>query len=360
MTAIIIAVIALKPSGTPMEPPTLVTEETSSPESLSRTHPEDGTAEVVHPIAELIKELRAAAEGENNDRLSETILALVNYLDRYPEQFEHVTQMMAADAVLAAKIGFLIDAAPVSTNRTASRLFQKVALTMVQTQKAPAFRLAALTALGNTPETTTEAMQAVARLGVEDLHSQVRHSAVAIIGEWLSKSPDPVFGEDLNDQLIWVIGSSIDPDVRAQAAQVLARQNPQFPAKVQEALVNYLQTVPTPQSRMLVVMALGAETEARRAFALEQLEQACAETSDPELKRRILFETVRLGKEDASQILTRLSHSDPTLAQDSEDYLALLRSGVTDADEIHDLKSAWDAERLASQAPEEPNHVPVQ
>jgi hypothetical protein len=343
--------VVLKPSSSRTETPAQQVKPSAvkTPRLVMRSETSD-------TLSPLLEELRRAVASEDAKQISDALRGLIDYSLEHPDEFNRLTLAMANDDVLAAKIGLLFNLSPPNGNTLVTR----VALLLVQPETESEHRLAALSALGGASEISADALRAIPPLCVDDLNGQIRHSAVATMSEWMTRNSNPSIHDFLSDQLIWIVGSSVDAEVRAQAVQTLARNNSQLPGKVRDALLNYLQTVPTPRSRMSIALALGGEADAGRAFALDQLQQACAEASDVELKRNILFEIVRLGKLNASQIIAQLSASNPALAQDTQDYLALLQSGVTDPDAIYDTKSAWDAERGTRMVLEQTNPVPAQ
>jgi hypothetical protein len=309
----------------------------------------------VDPLSDLLQPLRTALGTENRPQISDALLSLANHFGETPDAFEPVALTLATESVFANSFSLLREIAMEIGSAELVRLMSRVASHMLHQKHAVSLRLAALSSLAESSDVSAAELQAIARLSVEDSNSQIRQSAVAALGEQMVRTRSLATHEFLSDQLIWIIQSSVDREARTQAAQVLARENQGMPDKVQGALLNYLETVPTPQNRMLLASAIGGETDAGRMFALNQLNLAFAEATGLEMKRNILFTIARVGKQDAPRFLTQLAQLDPGIAIDAQEYVALLQAGVTNADHLHEAKTAWETERISEEASESRN-----
>jgi hypothetical protein len=103
----------------------------------------------------------------------------------------------------------------------------------------------------------------------------------------------------------------------------------------------------SPEVRRSAAEKLGEAPPERRATALSALVAALDRETEPTLRRALLDNLVRCGRGEAADVLERLAARSPDLRTDAEEYLALVRAGYADWDEILDRKERLEAGRTA-------------
>jgi hypothetical protein len=348
------------------EPGTVPQEERSEPSKpvveIDAVHQQSNRAPVEPEpdrVSHLVRELRNAIVADNREKILAALGELVQHAAEHPAEFEAIGLSISRDDVVTRKIGHLMELTRESHLEGAEALLDRVSLLLLQAPQSPEMQLVALSALGQASEISPEALQLVSQLCQENSGSNVRYSAIATMSEWMlhlaESMSDPAriasaisTHEFLCDQLIALSRPSGDEEIRAQVIQVLAMRNPQLPDKIRKSILDYLETDPSPQARVLVASAVGNQTEPARAFAFNQLKLAY-DHAELDLKRNILFQMVCIGDRQTLDWMAQLPSGESTLSQDAQDYLALLQSGRTDPAEIQEIKASWDAERAAEQ-----------
>ena len=103
----------------------------------------------------------------------------------------------------------------------------------------------------------------------------------------------------------------------------------------------------SPEVRRSAADKLGEAPPEHRATALAALGAALDRETEPALRRALLDNLVRCGRSEAAEALERLAARCPDLRADAEEYLALVRAGYADWDEILDRKERLEAGRTA-------------
>ena len=204
-------------------------------------------------------------------------------------------------------------------------------------------RAAAITALGLAPPDDA-LVGYLDRLARTDPAAEVRAAAVKALGSSLES--DPARGAAILERLLEVVLHDDDGGVRAAAIWSLRGRDADATAVGQ--LVRVLGTDRDLGPRQAAAETLADVGPEHRLAALAALEGALAEERDQDLRRTILTSIIRAGGAAAIPVLESVKARHADLARDADDYLVELRRGVTDMEQLSELKQRKDAARSTS------------
>ncbi len=193
----------------------------------------------------------------------------------------------------------------------------------------PARRLAAvgfLAGLRPVPG-VTEILAGVART---DAAPGVRLNALSALGR--HGAEEASLAPRVQSALLEAARGDPDPSVRAFALQTFRARGAE--GSTLDGVADVLRTDADPEVRRAAAAALGAAGPDARGRLLPALERAFGGESQEPVRRVLLASIVRTGREASPDILRRLSAADPSIREDAEDYLEILKSGSTDWEDI--------------------------
>ncbi len=147
----------------------------------------------------------------------------------------------------------------------------------------------------------------------------------------------------VNAALLEIARTDGNPDLRAQAISSVGVRGATEETLLQVA--HFLDD-PSPSARLASADRLGdAPPESRRAV-IEALDRSLAREAEPGVKALMLASLVRAGRAGALGALERVIGRDAALRADAQDYVAILRRGVADWDDIAREKADLEGARL--------------
>lgn len=201
-------------------------------------------------------------------------------------------------------------------------------------------RQAAIAFLGTTWDRDGRVMDALVGLARAEGAGEIRLSALGALASYAVKNAER--SADVNAALLDVAARPAPDEIRQQAVASLDIRS------AGEAAVRRLSGFladTSPEVRGAAADKLGQAPPERRAEALAALEAALNREGDPVLRRSLLDNLVRCGRGDAAGALERLVARSPDLKADAEEYLAVVRAGHADWEEILDEKGRLEARR---------------
>jgi hypothetical protein len=201
-------------------------------------------------------------------------------------------------------------------------------------------RQAAIAFLGTAWDRDGRVLDALVELARAEEAAEIRLSALGALGSYAVKNEDR--SAAVAAALLDVAARPAPDEIRQQAIASLDVRS------ADEATVRRLAGFladASPDVRGSAAGKLGEAPPERRAEALAALEAALGREGDPVLRRALLDNLVRCGRGEAAGALERLAARTPDLKADAEEYLAVVRAGVADWEEILERKERLEARR---------------
>ncbi|MBI5381890.1 MAG: hypothetical protein HZA31_08320 [Opitutae bacterium] len=286
--------------------------------------------------------LREALASGEPDLLQAALETFSRYLREHPNEKADMLARFKREQALARQIHPLAAGSVRWGLPEARHLLSAAAMDLAQDSRDAQLRLWAVTALGNFPESNSEALALVQWLSRTDSDMQVRHAGLGTMAVWLAGQPD--FREQIIQGLIDIIQAPAPREIRADALMILLAHSPQLTAPVTASIDSFLQDKPTAEDRLLVALGVGRKNESARDYALGLLKTAFEEEGRVDMRRNIVTEMVRLGHAQAVPWLERLPAGNPIVAADIQDYVALLKAGTL-PNELDALKNQRSQQR---------------
>jgi hypothetical protein len=215
-------------------------------------------------------------------------------------------------------------------------------LEMALAEGPPARRQAAVAFLGTVWDRDGRALEALLALARTEGPGDLRLSALGALASYAVKNADR--SGPVQAALLDVAARPVPDEIRQQA--LLSVDVRSADEAVVRRLAGFLADA-SPEVRRSAAEKLGEAPPERRATALSALVAALDRETEPTLRRALLDNLVRCGRGEAADVLERLAARSPDLRTDAEEYLALVRAGYADWDEILDRKERLEAGRTA-------------
>ena len=230
------------------------------------------------------------------------------------------------NAELTASLAELISK---NCGQAGSALLEKTALNLAGDAGSPEHRSTGLSILSALTEPDSDLLQTAARLAQSDDDSKVRAGAIDALGKWMIQSKDAAMQGNVALQLATAINApGADEKLRGHAFTYLANQSAQLSADVLQTMPNLLQQQSNPEIRELAATVLGKASDDAKDYAMKQLEEGLAQETNPDAKRVVASQIVRLGKNDGLARVRQIAANDPDLVQQMEGYLEMIKQSA--------------------------------
>lgn len=289
-----------------------------------------------------LERLREAARGEEPDRpsalnaLQEFVVSALGEGRLSPAELIEMFRSETDAAVLDVLQGSLA----LQPEAVEAPGVKEAFLEIARAEGLAARRQAAIAFLGTAWDRDGRVLDALVGLARAGETGEIRLCALGALASYAVKNAER--SADVNAALLDVAARPAPDEIRQQAVASLDIRSAGEAAV--RRLTGFLADA-SPEVRGAAADKLGQAPPECRAEALAALEAALNREGDPILRRSLLDNLVRCGRGDAAGALERLVARSPDLKADAEEYLAVVRAGHADWEEILDQKGRLEARR---------------
>lgn len=247
---------------------------------------------------------------------------LVNELKSDPAKMPMVVDWMKSQTN-AEFTTAMADIIAKNCGQAGTALLEKTALELAKDADSPAHRNTALGILSALTEPDAATLQIASQLAQTDADPKNRSLAIDALGKWMMQSSDAQMQTNAQLQLAAAVNApGADEKLRGHAFTYFANQKGQLSADVLQSMPNLLQQQSDPQNRASAASMLGLASDDAKDYALKQLADGLPKETDPETKRVIAAQMVKLGGMEQVRALVA---NDPDLIQQMEAYQEMLK-----------------------------------
>lgn len=214
-------------------------------------------------------------------------------------------------------------------------------LALARDDASSARRQAAIAFLGSAWDKDGRVRDALFGLARSEGDVAIRMTALGTLPSYSVKNHEQAGA--VNAALLEIARTDGNADLRAQAISSVALRGTKEETLRQVA---FFLDDPSPSARLASADRLGDAPPEARLAAIEALDRSLARESEPGVKALMLASLVRAGRGGALGALERVIGRDAALRADAQDYLAILRRGVADWDDIAREKADLEGARL--------------
>jgi hypothetical protein len=299
--------------------------------------------ETLQGTRSILDNLWMAMQEGHEAEMPDALKRVTDYLETHPEAISEALALLKSETD-DGKISLLIPVLAECQNVEGHKLIKEAALELME-DALSSRRQMGLSLLAKTTPIESQLVQRILAVAQQDADNQIRIAAIDLLGLWLTQNPGQQ--DELGATLLQSLGTSNDEAVSGRVLQILAQQNVEPSEAILKVAAQFLNAA-SADNRIAAVMMLGQATGEMKNFAVEHLENAYGQEANVEVQKNILTQMVRIGSEEAPEILQRLSQNENSpLTADIEDYLQIIAEGKTaSADEIYAQKFSLEAGRV--------------